>query len=109
MLGKFAKKVNSPDKIPDKKHFAILIFTTSTAHVPGDERSRTNPGHGYPAHDVTSASYEYWAVGTEKNLKGAIRHLEEQKKDSWRKIGPYQVIEARPVKVSTSIAVKVGP
>jgi len=22
-------------------------------HIPGDERSRTHPGHGYPAHTVT--------------------------------------------------------
>ena len=29
-----------------------LLLTQGSHHVPGDERSRTNPGHGYPAHDV---------------------------------------------------------
>ena len=28
---------------------AALIF--SSISIPGDERSRTNPGHGYPAHE----------------------------------------------------------
>lgn len=30
------------------------IIQTERFDVPGDERSRTNPGHGYPAHTVTS-------------------------------------------------------
>lgn len=28
-----------------------LLITSKTIHVPGDERSRTHPGHGYPAYD----------------------------------------------------------
>jgi len=30
--------------------YAVII--KSSYHVRGDERSRTNPGHGYPAHNV---------------------------------------------------------
>jgi hypothetical protein len=35
----------------------FLLVTKRSIHIPGDERSRTNPGHGYPAstetvHDV---------------------------------------------------------
>ena len=37
------------------KHFVILEF--SSYHVPGDERSRTNPGHGYHARDVAYTHY----------------------------------------------------
>lgn len=29
-----------------------IILVNSSYHVEGDERSRTNPGHGYPAEDV---------------------------------------------------------
>jgi hypothetical protein len=29
------------------------IITEKSTYVEGDERSRTNPGHGYPAHTVT--------------------------------------------------------
>ena len=32
--------------IPKVDHFAIIEFTSIT--IPGDEHSRTNPGHGYP-------------------------------------------------------------
>lgn len=39
--------VNSPSKIPNKKHWAI--FRSTSVSIPGDERSRTSPGHGYPA------------------------------------------------------------
>lgn len=41
------KHCYSPSDIPKKEHWAILDFVT--VHIPGDERSRTNPGHGYPA------------------------------------------------------------
>lgn len=26
-----------------------IIITTDSVYIPGDERSRTHPGHGYPA------------------------------------------------------------
>ena len=31
----------------------IIEFETQSVYVEGDERSRTNPGHGYPAHTDT--------------------------------------------------------
>jgi hypothetical protein len=108
MLEHFATKVESPDQIPSKEHFAVLIFRTSSIHVPGDERSRTNPGHGYPAHDVTHSSYEYWAVKDEKSLKEAIEFLEERMRErSWEKVGPYQAIKVTPMKVTTKVEVEV--
>jgi len=39
--------ITSVDKLPQGEHWAIL--EDSSIHIPGDERSRTNPGHGYPA------------------------------------------------------------
>ena len=33
-----------------------IIITYGTFYVDGDERSRTNPGHGYPAHTVDTQS-----------------------------------------------------
>lgn len=50
------KFCDKPSDIPDGHHYAIIEFRK--IHVPGDERSRTNPGHGCPAHDekVTSHS-----------------------------------------------------
>ncbi len=48
----------------------FIIVVKGSYHVEGDERSRTNPGHGYPAHTVdtqtaiivdTMAEVEQWA------------------------------------------------
>lgn len=42
--------------IPKDAHWVIM--KEESHHIPGDERSRTNPGHGYPASTVTSFTYE---------------------------------------------------
>lgn len=50
--------VTSIDKLPTTEHWAILQDTS--VHIPGDERSRTNPGHGYPEsteHFITYTAY----------------------------------------------------
>ena len=46
--------VNKPSDIPKEDHFAII--DSNSVYIPGDERSRTNPGHGYPA------STEYFII-----------------------------------------------
>lgn len=62
-------------QIPHGKSYAILKEKTTS--VPGDERSRTNPGHGYPAHTVESwgvelfATKEEWEAEIEK-LSGRV-------------------------------------
>jgi hypothetical protein len=42
--------VHSAD-VPTGEHYLVVVFGTETVHIPGDERSRTSPGHGYPADD----------------------------------------------------------
>jgi len=54
------KYVRSANDFPKGDHLAIIEFNTIT--IPGDERSRTNPGHGYPEHTETTMSYSYWRV-----------------------------------------------
>lgn len=44
--------------VPRVSHFAII--ETGSIHVPGDERSHTNPGHGYPGHDVPTVLYQWF-------------------------------------------------
>lgn len=34
------------------------IVEKGIVYVPGDDRSRTNPGHGYPEHTITYDSYK---------------------------------------------------
>lgn len=61
-----AKTAEEFNRISSMKLAAII---TKHISVPGDERSRTHPGHGYPAHDVavielrefkTQADMEKW-------------------------------------------------
>ncbi len=45
------KYPTSIEQLPPGEFYAIL--TTSSVTIPGDERSRQSPGHGYPEHTVT--------------------------------------------------------
>ena len=49
------KHITNASEVPSGTHYAILEF--SSIHIPGDERSRTNPGHGYDAHSVSRVQY----------------------------------------------------
>ena len=46
---------HSPGDVPQGDHYAIIEF--DSVWVPGDERSRTNPGHGYPEHTEPKVNY----------------------------------------------------
>tara|TARA_Y100000310_G_C20139183_1_gene559475 strand:+ start:109 stop:411 length:303 start_codon:yes stop_codon:yes gene_type:complete len=43
------------NEVPNGPHYVILKFSSVT--IPGDERSRKCPGHGYPEHSVSYAVY----------------------------------------------------
>ena len=49
------KYVHFPKDMPSTLHPAVLVF--DKVSIPGDERSRTNPGHGYPARDIRVCQY----------------------------------------------------
>lgn len=55
MEGSQMKYIYDKDTIPKTAHYAVLEF--SSVYIPGDERSRTNPGHGYPAHSESTVNY----------------------------------------------------
>lgn len=61
-------RCNHKSNVPKEDHFAILTFSTIT--IPGDERSRTNPGHGYP--ESTESVVKYTAYLDEAEWKAAI-------------------------------------
>lgn len=49
--------------IPQGEHWAIVSIKST--HIPGDERSRTHPGHGYPEHTETSILYDVFTSENE--------------------------------------------
>ncbi len=56
MPRKYGKTANTASEVPKGEHWVIL--TTQTITIPGDERSRTNPGHGYPESTERYVTYE---------------------------------------------------
>ena len=83
--------------IPTTEHFAIITF--SSISIPGDERSRTNPGHGYSAstervvHYTVYADQDEWeAAITTLTIRGDVNFVP---------------IAATPAKVTTKIKVEI--
>lgn len=67
------KLVTQLSELPEGAHYVILTFETRT--VPGDDRSRTHPGHGYPEHTEHTVSYEVWPTraGWEAEIERRMR------------------------------------
>lgn len=87
----------SLSQIPIAPHFAILRTTSVT--IPGDERSRTTPGHGYPESTETFITYQ--AFTDREKWEAEIKML------SARPYEKFVAIAATPAKVSTSVSVSV--
>lgn len=82
--------------IPAGPHYAVIALLT--IHTPGDERSRTNPGHGYPA--STDTYLEYKAFTDQAEWQKRIEYLT-------RAGTPFRAISATPAKVETKVTVTV--
>lgn len=107
-MSKTMVRVNKPSDVPEAEHFAVLVYKTSSTYVPGDERSRTNPGHGYPAHTETNESFEHWIAmpGEEAILAAFLRTLEFPPQYTTKH--PYVVLNvSSKCLVSTDVTVKV--
>ena len=89
-------RVRHQAEMPTEPHFAVIEYTS--VYIPGDERSRTNPGHGYPASTEYHVEYivfesrEAWEIYIK--LKGNKRS----------EITP---IHVTPAKVQTTVSVQV--
>lgn len=76
----------------------FLIVTNVNVYVPGDERSKTNPGHGYPAYTETYQKVEEF---TDLNmLQQRVAKLEDRKEK-------YRVYEAKPLSVSVKVNISL--
>jgi hypothetical protein len=95
--------VSKVGDIPDTPHWAIV--TCSSTHVPGDERSRTSPGHGYGPHTVTSVRYE--AYTDEQAWIEEIKRLETKARQFGGSSTPYTALAVTPAKVTVNVQVQV--
>ncbi len=92
--------VSTSDKMPKGPHWAIITF--DSMYVEGDERSRTNPGHGYPAHTKEFVSYQ--AFTDESEWKKAVERLANPK---FGRPEPFTAMHVVPATVTTSVNVSV--
>lgn len=85
--------------IPKEPHYAIL--EQRSISIPGDERSRTHPGHGYPA--STERVWDYIVFKDRESWESEV------KKRHGLVFGneDYVAISAIPAKISTSIQIVV--
>lgn len=86
--------------IPETEHFAAVSFSTYT--IPGDERSRTNPGHGYP--ESTGISGEYIAFDDRAECDEWVKSRENRTLSS----SSYRIIKATPMKVEKIVTIKLS-
>ena len=77
------KRVKGPDEVPEGPHFAVLVYDKKSVYIPGDERSRTNPGHGYPEHTEEFDSFEHWVATDEKALDEFVLALKLEETTSY--------------------------
>lgn len=80
------------------KYAAII---DKSYHVEGDERSRTNPGHGYPAHDVSYK--EFKPFGSKEEMEEWVLSEESMVFNKAK----YKIIQYGEMVVSSTIKVEV--
>jgi hypothetical protein len=96
-------KTRYPQKISDlpKAPFFALLKPESVT-IPGDERSRTAPGHGYPEHSV-----DYWSLEvflSKEDLVAEVQRL--GRSDRHRDVQPIMVTPFG-MKIEVSIEVSI--
>jgi len=79
----------------------FIIIIDKITHIPGDERSRTNPGHGYGPHDEHSYKIEEFDDGKETALKARIVQLNSRKEK-------FRVIKGSELNVAFTTDVKLS-
>lgn len=95
------KYCKSKSDIPTNPHWAIVYF--ETYYIPGDERSKSCPGHGYPESTEISANYI------------AFDNEQEWKADITKRLTPsygspdtnFVAMKVTPASISTEVSVKV--
>jgi len=92
------KWCHSIDEIPKEPHYAIL--EQRSINIPGDERSRTNPGHGYPA--STEEVWDYIVFNDSAEWEAGVKTRAESRFGSKN----FVAISATPASIRTTVHVE---
>ena len=85
--------IENKSNFPKGVHFAALIFKTEFIYHEGDERSRTHPGHGYPAYTETIDLVSYKTFKDKEDMENWVIKEELKGKDK----AVYQLISVQPI------------
>lgn len=69
-------EASRPIHVPRTKHYAVIVYESNSVYIEGDERSKTNPGHGYPAHTETFNSFKHYVTQNKSDWIKLIEALE---------------------------------
>jgi hypothetical protein len=86
--------------------YAAIETTTTQTWVPGDERSRTNPGHGYPEGYETHTTITMHEFDTIEQLTA---WLTRQQQSTYSRDRKYRLIQFDELQAQTTISVAVVP
>jgi hypothetical protein len=92
------KYVNNIKDLEKEKNTEYLLLTDSSVHIPGDERSKQCPGHGYPAHDVKYMKIE--VHDSEDSLEQSILKHEKSKT-------AFVILDAKLIKIDIKKSINI--
>lgn len=86
---------------PPQEVFAVVY--KETIHVEGDERSRTHPGHGYPAHDIEHQVFKEF-----KDEDDFRKWVESEMKPRYGSPRKFRAFRCSPIAISTEVKINIG-
>ena len=79
--------------------YAAIITTTET--IPGDQRSRDYPGHGYPTHNVERTTFKKF-----KDLAAVEEYVRRQDESKFGK-DDYILIQYEELEVKKTVSLEI--
>lgn len=96
-------QVKTPTDVPAKTQYFIIHMKIARVGIPGDERSLTNPGHGYPEHIDEYNHYDITAADTIEEVQARLATLREQRDGLTNVL----VLEGRKLEIAERIVINL--
>ena len=94
---KYPKQI---EELPAESFYAILKPESVT--IPGDERSRTNPGHGYPEHSV-----DYWSLEVFPTRDEWAAEVDRLSRQTGYMASKFKAVKITPASIKTTITTEI--
>jgi hypothetical protein len=101
------RQIQSARECTQEDRYLLLVFGKTTVHHEGDERSRTNPGHGYPAYSETIPTTEIFVTHDPLDLGETLKALYVAQPGRTDMLA--FCIDGRMIRPSFSLMLDLGP